>query len=70
MNSQLKKLNVEGNQLEGLPPGLLDLPLKQLDTEGNFMHVLLWPDNTRNQPQVSNTLHQKHYLLKCRVETK
>jgi len=59
--SQLQKLNVEGNQLEGLPPGLLNLPLKQLDTEGNFMHALLWPGNTRNQPQVSNTLHLKHY---------
>lgn len=55
--SQLQKLNVEGNQLEGLPPGLLDLPLKHLDTEGNLMHVLLWAHNTRNQAQVSYTLH-------------
>ena len=51
-HSQLQKLNVEGNQLEGFPPGLMQLPLRQLNTEGNFLHMLFWSRNVRNQPQV------------------
>ena len=51
-SSQLQKLNIEGNQLEGFPPGLMKLPLKQIVAEGNLLHVLLWSGNARNQPQV------------------
>lgn len=55
-HSQLQKLNVEGNQLQGFPPGIMQLPLKQLNIEGNLMHMLLWTANARNQPQVSKII--------------
>ena len=49
----LRKLNVEGNQLSGLPyPAAHSLPLSQLLIGDNLTHPLLWRDNTRNQPQV------------------
>lgn len=55
-SSHLEKLNVEGNQLEGFPPALMQLPLKQLHTDGNLLHMLLWSQNARNQPQRLNEL--------------
>lgn len=49
----LRRLNVEGNQLSGLPYPAAALSLTHLFTGDNLMHPLLWRENTRNQPQVS-----------------
>jgi len=49
----LKRLNIEGNQLAGLPSTALTLPLTHLLPGDNLMHPLLWHENTRNQPQVA-----------------
>ncbi|NXA33867.1 LRC63 protein, partial [Eudromia elegans] len=48
---QLEILNIEGNQLSALPSGLLNLPLKFLRIENNFIHPLLWNEQNQNQPQ-------------------
>ena len=52
-NRNLRRLNIEGNQLAGLPSTALSLPLTQLLPGDNYMHPLLWHENTRNQPQVN-----------------
>jgi len=44
-------LNTEGNQLSALPSGVLNLPLKFLRIENNFIHPLLWNEKIQNQPQ-------------------
>ncbi|XP_030058268.1 leucine-rich repeat-containing protein 63 [Microcaecilia unicolor] len=44
-------LNVEGNELPALPCGALKLKLKQIRVSNNFMHPLLWKENSRTQPQ-------------------
>eukprot|EP00118_Oscarella_pearsei_P011738 m.81034 g.81034 ORF g.81034 m.81034 type:complete len:108 (+) comp36213_c0_seq11:1373-1696(+) len=52
VSSSLKCLNVEGNQLAGLPCGMLDLSnIQQLHVENNFMHPFFWAENIINQPQ-------------------
>ena len=46
-------LNVEGNQLSGLPCGILELrDVKQILASNNFMHPLLWAEKSVSQPQV------------------
>ncbi|XP_043927515.1 leucine-rich repeat-containing protein 63 [Protopterus annectens] len=47
----LEFLNVEGNELPALPCGALQLPLKQLRVQNNYMHPLFWKFNSQNQPQ-------------------
>lgn len=49
----LQKLNIEGNQLTGLPATTLSLPIAHIILGNNLMHPLLWKENTRNEPQVS-----------------
>ena len=56
MSRNLCKLNVESNELIGLPPGLLSLPLYQLLVSGNYIHPALWKENCRSPPQVSYAL--------------
>ena len=53
MIRNLRKLNVEGNELIGLPPSLLSLPLTHVLIGGNFMHPALWRESCRAPPQVS-----------------
>ncbi|XP_029457584.1 leucine-rich repeat-containing protein 63 isoform X2 [Rhinatrema bivittatum] len=48
---ELDFLNVEGNELPALPCGALKLPLKQLRVANNYMHPLLWKENSWTQPQ-------------------
>ncbi|XP_068531039.1 leucine-rich repeat-containing protein 63 isoform X2 [Anas acuta] len=48
---KLECLNTEGNQLSALPSGVLNLPLKYLRIENNFIHPLLWNEKVQNQPQ-------------------
>ncbi|XP_007889934.1 leucine-rich repeat-containing protein 63 isoform X1 [Callorhinchus milii] len=48
---KLQFLNAEGNELFALPQGLLKLHLKQIRLEGNFLHPLLWKENSQNKPQ-------------------
>ncbi|XP_031471648.1 leucine-rich repeat-containing protein 63 isoform X3 [Phasianus colchicus] len=48
---KLEYLNTEGNQLSALPSGVLNLPLKFLRIENNFIHPLLWNEKIQNQPQ-------------------
>ena len=67
-NRNLKRLNIEGNQLAGLPSTALSLPLNQLLSGDNYMHPLLWHENTRNQPQVKQVqlarhTHQNRWIL-------
>ena len=47
-------LNVESNELIGLPHSLLSLPLTHLHTSGNYLHPVLWRESCRNPPQVEN----------------
>ncbi|XP_067848661.1 uncharacterized protein [Heptranchias perlo] len=47
----LQFLNVEGNELISLPCGLLQLHLKNVRVDNNYMHPLFWGENARNQPQ-------------------
>ena len=56
MSRNLCKLNVESNELIGLPPGLLSLPLYQLLVSDNYIHPALWKENCRSPPQVSYAL--------------
>ncbi|NXW30329.1 LRC63 protein, partial [Phaetusa simplex] len=39
---KLKRLNIEGKQLSALLSGVLNLPLKSLRTENNFIQPLVW----------------------------
>ncbi|XP_031407891.1 leucine-rich repeat-containing protein 63 isoform X3 [Meleagris gallopavo] len=48
---KLEYLNTEGNQLSALPCGVLNLPLKSLRIENNFIHPLLWNEKIQSQPQ-------------------
>ncbi|XP_078088360.1 leucine-rich repeat-containing protein 63 isoform X2 [Mustelus asterias] len=48
---KLQLLNVEGNELITLPCGLLQLQLKNIRTENNYMHPLVWEGTIQNQPQ-------------------
>uniref|UniRef100_UPI00398F686D leucine-rich repeat-containing protein 63 isoform X2 n=1 Tax=Pristiophorus japonicus TaxID=55135 RepID=UPI00398F686D len=47
----LQFLNVEGNELMSLPCDLLQLQLKNLLVENNYMHPLFWKEYSLNQPQ-------------------
>ena len=49
----LLKLNVESNELIGLPRSLLSLPLTHLLFSGNYTHPALWKENCRTPPQVT-----------------
>lgn len=49
----LQVLNVEHNQLTGLPATTIHLTqLNHLLVDGNYFHPLLWEENSSNQPQV------------------
>lgn len=49
---RLRALNLEGNQLAALPCGMLKLrELRYLRVINNFMHPLLWKENSQNNPQ-------------------
>ncbi|NXF43427.1 LRC63 protein, partial [Oceanites oceanicus] len=55
---KLKCLNIEENQLSALPSGklnlftkILNLPLKFLRIENNFIYPLLWNEKVQNQTQ-------------------
>nr|XP_054771313.1 uncharacterized protein LOC129279242 [Lytechinus pictus] len=49
---RLRALNLEGNQLPALPCGMLKLrDLHYLRVINNFMHPLLWRENSQNNPQ-------------------
>ncbi|KAI4898147.1 hypothetical protein NFI96_023059, partial [Prochilodus magdalenae] len=56
LNSEIKNLrslkyaNFEGNQLEGLPVGILSVPLSELRVGGNYTHPLLLNINSVNSP--------------------
>ena len=51
--SSLQRLNVDGNQLCGLPASFLRLKqITHLSISDNLTHPLLWRENTRNQPQM------------------
>ncbi|XP_031407890.1 leucine-rich repeat-containing protein 63 isoform X2 [Meleagris gallopavo] len=50
-SGKLEYLNTEGNQLSALPCGVLNLPLKSLRIENNFIHPLLWNEKIQSQPQ-------------------
>ncbi|XP_060688894.1 leucine-rich repeat-containing protein 63 isoform X2 [Hemiscyllium ocellatum] len=64
---KLQFLNIEGNELTTLPHGLLQLPLKQLRLENNYIHPLFWEENARNQPQrltdLAAVTFSKNYLI-------
>ncbi|XP_064800430.1 leucine-rich repeat-containing protein 63 isoform X3 [Oncorhynchus masou masou] len=47
----LEYLNVEGNQLPGLPCGALRLSLTQLRISNNYMHPYFWKSCSWNSPQ-------------------
>jgi hypothetical protein len=62
---RLKKLNLEGNELAGLPSSAAQMRrLKQLNVDSNFMHLLLWREMTRNQPQCLFDLCRTAYSRK------
>lgn len=42
---------MEGNELIGLPCGMLRLNLFKVRVRNNFMHPLLWLENCINSPQ-------------------
>ena len=67
----LRKLNIEGNQLSGLPYPAASLSLTQLLAGDNLMHPLLWRENTRNQPQVSHgdVAHPAHIQVTCQLHS-
>lgn len=44
-------MNFEGKQLSALLSGVLNLPLKSLRIENNFIHPLVWNEKIQNQPQ-------------------
>ncbi|NXW17883.1 LRC63 protein, partial [Circaetus pectoralis] len=48
---KLKCSNIKENQLSAWPSGILNLPLKFLRIENNFIHPLLWNEKIQNQPQ-------------------
>ncbi|XP_072440695.1 leucine-rich repeat-containing protein 63 isoform X1 [Chiloscyllium punctatum] len=64
---KLQFLNIEGNELTTLPHGLLQLHLKQLRLENNYIHPLFWEENARNQPQrltdLAAVTFSKNYLI-------
>ncbi|NWX76027.1 LRC63 protein, partial [Alca torda] len=47
---KLKRLNIEGQQLSALLSGVLNLPLKSLRIENNFIQPLVWNEKIQNQP--------------------
>ncbi|XP_071797975.1 uncharacterized protein [Asterias amurensis] len=52
LKSTLRELNLEGNQLPGMPCSALKLrKLRYLRVTNNFMHPLFWKENSRNEPQ-------------------
>ncbi|XP_052462846.1 uncharacterized protein LOC128020182 [Carassius gibelio] len=57
----LRSLNIEGNQLVALPPGLLHVSMSELRMSGNYTHVLLWSENSCNSPQT--LLHTAAHTL-------
>ncbi|XP_048458856.1 uncharacterized protein LOC109917213 isoform X2 [Rhincodon typus] len=50
-DGKLQFLNIAGNELTTLPNDLLQLKLKQLRLENNYIHPMFWEENARNQPQ-------------------
>ncbi|NXA29676.1 LRC63 protein, partial [Ibidorhyncha struthersii] len=48
---RLEHLDIEGKQLSALLFGGLNLPLKYLRIENNFIYPLVWNEKIQNQPQ-------------------
>lgn len=65
IDRSLRKLNVEGNQLSGLPYSSAHAlsSLTHLLIGDNLTHPLLWTENTRNQPQVSQNREIKNIAV-------
>ena len=65
LNRSLRKLNVEGNRLAGLPASALCLQLSHIILGNNLMDRLLWKENEKNQPQVNSYLHLHDFIFFC-----
>lgn len=51
-NSNLRIVNLEGNEVIALPCDVMNLDLKHLYIANNYIHPLFWANYIKNDPQV------------------